>query len=61
MVGNSLELSNLNKTLKPVSEGIQGLIRGIEDWRKMDVNIFRVLQDTWSAMQDLVWKPGLDV
>ena len=56
VVGNSSELLKLNKTLKAVLEGIQGIIRGIEDQRRNDVKILGVLQDIWSAMQDYVWK-----
>ena len=60
MAGNSLELLELNKNLKAMSEGIQGLIGGVDDWRKMDLKILGVLQDIWSVMQDFVWKSKSD-
>jgi len=60
VAGNSLELLELNKTLKAMSEGIQGLIGGVDDRRKMDLKILGVLQDIQSVMQDFVWKSESD-
>ena len=54
VVGNSLELLKLNKTLKAVLEGIQGIIGGIEDQRRNDIKILCVLQDIWSVIWDYV-------
>jgi len=54
VVGNSLELLELNKTLKEISEGIQGGIGGINDWRRMDAKVLSVLQDIWSLMWDFM-------
>jgi hypothetical protein len=41
-------------------EGIQALIRGIDNQRKMDLKILGVLQDIWSVMWDYVWKSESD-
>ena len=60
VAGNSLELLELNNTLKAVSEGIQGIIGRVDNWRKMDLKILGVLQDIQSVMQDFVWKSELD-
>ena len=60
VTGNTSEMLDLNRTLQAISEGIQGVILGIEDRRKMDVKILGVLQDIWSAMRDYVWKSESD-
>ena len=59
VVGNSLELLELNKTLKEVPEGIQGVIGGIKDQRRMDSKILGILQEIQSTMQDYMWKSTL--
>ena len=53
-------MAELNKTLRSISEGIQGVIGGIEDWRKMDVKIHGVLLDIRSTMRDFMWKVESD-
>jgi len=55
-----LELLELNKTLKAMLEGIQGIIGGIDDWRWNDVKILGVLQDIQSAMWYYMWKSPLE-
>ena len=50
----------LNKTLWSILEGIQGIIRGIDDWRKMDVKIHGVFLDIQSAIRDYEWKAESD-
>jgi len=56
VVGNSSELLELNKMLKEISEGIQGVIGGVNDQRRMDVKVLGVLQDIQSSMWDFMWK-----
>ena len=41
-------------------EGIQGVIGGIDDWRKRDVKILGALLDILSVMRDYMWKVELD-
>jgi len=53
-------MAELNRTLRSILEGIQGVIGGIEDRRKMDVKIHGVLLDIRSAMRDYVWKAESD-
>jgi len=60
VMGSNSEMAELNRTLRSISEGIQGVIGGIEDRRKMDVKIHRVLLDIWSMMCDFMWKAELD-
>jgi len=45
VVGSNSEMVELNKTLQSISEGIQGVIRGIDDRRKNDVKILGALLD----------------
>ena len=45
VVAISLGMTELNKTLKEILEGIQGVIREIHDQRKMDIKIHHVLED----------------
>ena len=59
VVGNSLELLELNMMLKAILEGIQGVIGGTNVQRRMDAKILGVLQDIWSSLQDYVWKSAL--
>ena len=47
-------MAELNRTLRSISEEIQGVIRGIEDQRKMDMKIHGVLLDIQSTMQDFM-------
>ena len=60
VVGRNSEMAELNKMLRSISEGIQGIIGGIEDRRKMDVKIHGVLLNIQSVMRDYVWKVESD-
>ena len=60
VAGSNSEMAELNRMLRSISEGIQGVIRGIDDRRKNDVKILGVLLDIWSVMWDYVWKAELD-
>ena len=50
VVGNNSEMAKLNRTLWAVSEGIQGVIQGIDDPRKMVIKILGVLLNIWGVM-----------
>ena len=60
VAGSNLEMVELNRMLQSISEGIQGVIGGIDDWRKNDVKILGVLLDIWSVMWDYMWKVESD-
>ena len=60
VVGGNLEMAELNRMLRSISEGIQGVIGGIDDQRKNNVKILGVLHDIRSVMWDYMWKAELD-